>query len=194
MAVLQSICVYCGSRAGSHPGHAEAARRLGTLLGERRLKLVFGGGGIGLMGVVANAVLRAGGTAVGVIPRRLHDIEIAHDGVGDLRIVESMHERKQMMFELADAFVSLPGGLGTLDETFEIVTWRQLGYHDKPVVVVDSAGYWQPFFDLVDGVIAGGFADPQARTLYTVVSNVEDVLPTLDAAQKFGKAALTGLP
>lgn len=193
MAVLRSVCVYCGSRTGSDPAHAEAARRLGTLLGERGLRLVFGGGGIGLMGVVANAVLDAGGEAVGVIPRRLHAIEVGHDGVGDLRVVESMHERKQMMFELSDAFVSLPGGLGTLDETFEIVTWRQLGYHGKPIIVVDSDGYWRPFLDLVEAVIAGGFADPRVRALYTVVPTVEEVLPALDAAPEPGKAAPAGL-
>lgn len=189
MAHLRSVCVYCGSRTGIDPAHAAAARRLGRILAERRLRLVFGGGSIGLMGVIADAVLDAGGQAVGVIPNRLHDIEVGHRGVGDLRIVDSMHERKQLMFELADGFVSLPGGIGTLDETFEIVTWRQLGYHDKPVVVVDQDGYWQPFTALIDGVIAGGFADSDIRRLYTVVATVDDVLPALEAAPSPGKSA-----
>ena len=162
-----AICVFCGSRTGAQPVHAEAASALGTLMAERGVTLVYGGGRVGLMGVVADAVLAAGGRAVGIIPGFLQRREVAHAGV-ELQVVDSMHTRKQRMFDLADAFIVLPGGIGTLDETMEIVTWRQLGHHDKPVVLVDVAGYWQPLRALLDHVIRNDFAGANLATLYAV--------------------------
>ena len=161
--------------------HAAAAT-LGGLIAQAGLGLVYGGGRVGLMGVMADAALAAGGKVVGVIPDHLNSVEIGHQNVSELRIVPSMHERKHLMFELSDAFAVLPGGIGTLDETFEIITWRQLHLHDKPVVLVDSAGYWRPFLDLIDHIIARGFARPSIRDLFDVVGRVEDAIPVLMAA------------
>lgn len=179
MKGIASLCVFCGSRRGGDPRYAEQADRLGRLMAENGIRLVYGGGGIGLMGILADAVLRAGGQAIGVIPAFLQKLEVGKTGLSELIVVDSMHERKRRMFELSDGFVVLPGGLGTLDETLEILTWRQLRLHDKPVIVVDVAGYWSALDALVDGVIDGGFADPGARRLYTRVGRVEEVLPAL---------------
>ena len=182
MIALTSLCVYCGSSIGVDPAHRAAAGRLGGLMAERGVRLVFGGGRTGLMGVLADAVLAAGGSVVGVIPDHIEEREVGHGGVSELLIVDSMHERKHRMFELADGFAVLPGGLGTLDETLEIITWRQLGLHDKPIVLVDSAGYWAPLEGLLEHVIAGGFARPDTRRLYTVVATVDDIFDALAAA------------
>jgi hypothetical protein len=152
------------------------------LIAQAGLKLVYGGGRVGLMGVVADAALAAGGNVVGIIPEHLNSVEIGHQHVTELRIVPNMHERKHLMFEMSDAFVILPGGIGTLDEAFEIITWRQLHLHDKPVILVDSAGYWRPFLDLIDHIIAQGFASAAIRRLFQVVGGVEDVMPALAAA------------
>jgi len=133
------------------------------------------------MGTLADAALAAGGRVTGIIPRHLHDREVAHPGVGHMMVVGSMHERKQRMFELSDAFAVLPGGLGTLDETIEMLTWRQLGLHDKPVIIADIAAYWAPLLGLIEHVIAKGFAYAPLRDYYRVVARVEDVLPTLAA-------------
>lgn len=182
MARLRSICVYCGSRTGTDPRLRDAAATFGRLIAQAGLKLVYGGGRVGLMGVLADAALAAGGKVVGIIPEHLNSVEIGHQNVSELRVVTSMHERKHAMFELSDAFVVLPGGIGTLDETFEIITWRQLHLHDKPVVLVDSGGYWQPFLDMIDHIIASGFASPSIRKLFEVVARVEDAIPALMAA------------
>jgi uncharacterized protein (TIGR00730 family) len=182
MAILRSLCLYCGSRIGAGDAHRAAAAELGTLLGQRGGRLVFGGGRNGLMGVAADAALAAGGQVIGVIPDHLHDFEAAHDGLSELIVVDSMHARKQKMFELADAFAVLPGGLGTLDETIEIITWRQLGLHDKPIVVLDNSGYWQPLLDLVEHAIDAGFAGPSARDLFTVVDSVAGIFAAIEAA------------
>jgi uncharacterized protein (TIGR00730 family) len=182
MARLRSICVYCGSRTGTDPALKEAAATFGRLSAQAGIRLVYGGGRVGLMGVVADAALAAGGEVVGIIPEHLNSIEIGHQNVTELRIVPNMHERKQLMFEMSDAFVILPGGIGTLDEAFEIITWRQLHLHDKPVIVVDAAGYWRPFLDLIDHIIAQGFASAAIRRLFRVVGRVEDVIPALEAA------------
>jgi hypothetical protein len=151
-------------------------------MAERGLRLVFGGGRIGLMGVLADAVLAAGGQVTGVIPGHIEEREVGHQQVTELLIVDNMHERKHKMFELSDAFAALPGGLGTLDETFEIITWRQLGLHDKPVVLIDSAGYWKPLEDLLEHVIAGGFAGDDARRLYQFVDSVDEVFDAIAKA------------
>lgn len=186
---LTSLCVYCGTRAGADPMHRAAAERLGTLLGERRIRLVFGAGSAGLMGAVADAALAAGGDAVGVIPRHLTRAERAHDRLTEVHVVDSMHERKQRMFDLSDAFAVLPGGLGTLDETMEIITWRQLRLHRKPVALIDQRGYWRPFVDLVGHVVDRGFADPSVHDLFAVVESVDDVVPEVEALLATGKRA-----
>ena len=179
MENIRSICAFCGAATGNDPAYCESAARLGGLIAGAGIRLVFGGGNAGLMGALADGALAAGGEVVGVIPYYLVAREHAHRGVETLHIVDSMHSRKQRMFELADAFVVLPGGVGTLDETFEIVTWKQLGMHDKPIVVVDVAGYWQRFDALVAATVEHGFAAPPTRDLYAVVPTVGDVLATL---------------
>jgi uncharacterized protein (TIGR00730 family) len=179
MEPISSLCVYCGSAAGIEPSYRAAAERLGRLMAENRIRLVFGGGRVGLMGILADSVIAAGGSAVGVIPEFLESREVGHQGVDELHIVDSMHSRKNLMFELSDAFAVLPGGFGTLDETFEIITWRQLKLHDKPIVLIDVDGYWRPLLRLVDHVIAQGFARPEYRALFTVVPDVEDVIAAI---------------
>ena len=182
MARLRSLAVYCGSRAGAHRAHAEAAARLGAMLAERGVRLVFGGGRVGLMGVAADAARAAGGEVVGVIPQHLRDLELAHHGVSELIVVAGMHARKQKMFELSDAFAVLSGGLGTLDEAIEVITWKQLGLHHKPIVLLDCNGYWGPLGKLIDNAVAEGFAAPAARDLFTVVHDVEDIFAAIAAA------------
>jgi uncharacterized protein (TIGR00730 family) len=179
MEPLSSLCVYCGSATGVDPTYREAAVRLGRLMAENRIRLVYGGGRVGLMGVLADSVIAHGGSVAGVIPRFLETREVGHRGVSELHIVDSMHIRKNLMFELSDAFAVLPGGFGTLDETFEIITWRQLKLHDKPIVLVDAGGYWQPFLNLVDHVIGNGLARPECRALFTVVSDVDEVIAAI---------------
>ncbi len=179
MAEIRSICIFCGSSLGSDPRFREGAARLGQLLAEAGVEMVYGGGNIGLMGVVADAALDAGGKVIGIIPKDLQRAELAHQGLHELIIVNSMHERKRAMFERADAFVALPGGPGTLDETIEIITWRQLRLHDKPIIIVDDGGYWQPLIQLIDHTIAHGFARDTTRDLYTLVGDVDEVLPTI---------------
>ena len=182
MTKLTSLCVYCGSHEGFNGAFREAATELGGLLAERGVRLVFGGGGIGLMRVIADAVLDRGGEVVGVVPAHLRHVELGHPNLKELHVVDSMHERKQMMFELADAFAILPGGLGTLDEAIEIVTWKQLRLHDKPVVLVDHEGYWAPLRELIRHVIENGFAARESADLLSVVPNVAAIFPAIEAA------------
>jgi len=182
MTPLASLCVYCGSAVGFAPRYRDAARRLGQSMAENGIRLVYGGGGIGLMGVVADAVLAGGGSVVGVIPDFLESRELGHRGLSWLHVVDSMHARKNLMEQMSDAFAVLPGGFGTLDETFEILTWRQLRLHDKPIVLIDVDGYWAPFLRLVDHVVAEGFARPESRRLFTIVERVEDVIAVLRRA------------
>jgi uncharacterized protein (TIGR00730 family) len=188
MATVRRLCVYCGSAAGRGERFRDAATALGAQLAAARIELVYGGGRVGLMGRIADAVLAGGGRVTGIIPALLHDREVAHSGVR-LEIVASMHERKQRMFDLSDAFVVLPGGLGTLDETIEIVTWRQLGLHEKPVVVVDVAGYWAPLRALIAHAIAQGFAPERASGFLHFVAEIDDVLPMLAALPEPAKPA-----
>jgi uncharacterized protein (TIGR00730 family) len=180
MAAIKRLCVYCASSRGINESYRAAAVSLGTLIAEAGVELVYGGGRVGLMGLLADAALARDGRVTGVIPGHLHDREVAHPNAR-LVVVSSMHERKQRMFDLADAFVSLPGGLGTLDETIEIVTWKQLQLHDKPIVVVDVENYWAPLLALVEHTIAAGFAGAAARDFFRTVGKVEEVLPTLAA-------------
>lgn len=182
MSDIRSICVYCGSSLRVADRFQQAAERLGRLIGGRGLQLVYGGGRVGLMGIVANATLDAGGHVVGIIPAHIQALEVEHTGLTELHVVDSMHTRKRMMVERSDAFVVLPGGFGTLDETFEIMTWKQLGLHDKPVVIVDEGDYWQPLLGLIDHMIDAGFARPEHRKLYRLVRDVDQVFEALAMA------------
>ena len=182
MKQLDAIAVFCGSREGVDPAYALAARQLGAEMVARGTGLVFGGGRIGLMGIIADAVMEGGGQVTGVIPEFLDDLEVGHDGITELVKVGSMHARKSTMFTRADAFVVLPGGLGTLDECMEIITWKQLRQHSKPIVVLDVAGYWRTLTALVEGVIDGGFAHPKARELFTTVTDVDEVFAAIAKA------------
>jgi uncharacterized protein (TIGR00730 family) len=188
---VRSLCVLCGSREGNDPAYRAAALRLGQLMGERGVRLVYGGGSIGLMGVIADAVVAAGGEVVGIIPDFLIRYEVGHGRLTDLVVTDSMHDRKRRMFEMADAFVILPGGLGTLDETFEIVTWKQLRLHDSPIIVLDVNGYWSPLVNLVRAIIAAGFAHPEVAELIAVVETPEQVLQALECAPPPQEEALT---
>ena len=154
---LHRVCVYCASNDGARPEYLAAARALGTLLAERDLALVYGGGRVGLMGAIADAALAAGGEVIGVIPHALVQREVAHNGLTALHVVDSMHERKSLMAELSDAFIALPGGLGTLEEFFETWTWAQLGVHRKPVGLLDVAQYWQSLVKMLEHAEAEGF-------------------------------------
>jgi uncharacterized protein (TIGR00730 family) len=182
MRQIKSLCVYCGSASQVDPRYRNAAVRLGEVLAGRGITLVYGGGRVGLMGLMADACLQAGGQVVGIIPEFLRSREVGHGAVTELVVVDGMHVRKQAMFDRSDGFVILPGGLGTLDETFEVLTWKQLRLHDKPIVVADIAGYWQPFGALIDHVIGAGFAGPAMRKLFTVVDDVDQIVPAAEAA------------
>lgn len=179
MTSIRSICVYCGSRSGTNGDYATIARDFGHMLAARRITLVYGGGGVGLMGILARAVKEHGGRVVGIIPRHLDQIEIKQTGLDELHVVEDMHSRKRRMFDLSDAFVSLPGSIGTIDETIEVITWRQLGLHDKPVLLVNERGYWTPFLNMLDHIKTEGFASPHLGELFEVVGSIHDVMPAL---------------
>jgi uncharacterized protein (TIGR00730 family) len=179
--VPSSICVYCGSRFGVNPAARDLTARLGTLMARHGITLVYGGGGVGLMGVLANAVLDAGGRAVGVIPRFLLQREAGHPALHETVVVETMHERKLQMFERANAFVILPGGIGTLEEFFEVLSWRTLGLHSKPIVILDLDGYWDPLAALLHNVVDSGFAAPTHLDHVAFVTDLDALLPTLAA-------------
>ena len=172
MTALRSICVFCGARNGGNPAHVAAARDVGTLIAARGWRLVYGAGDVGLMGEVARAAQSAGAPTLGVIPTHLMTREIGKRDLTQLVITETMHERKKVMFSNSDAIVVMAGGAGSLDEFFEVLTWAQIGLHRKPILLLNSAGYWQPLIGLVDHIIAEGFADPSLRVLgsrlYTV--------------------------
>jgi uncharacterized protein (TIGR00730 family) len=176
---LARVCVYCGSSGATVPEFAAAARSVGGLLAANGITLVYGGGAVGLMGVLADAALAAGGEVVGVIPRNLFRSEVPHPGLTELIEVGSMHERKQRMSELADAFVALPGGLGTLEELTETATWSQLGLHRKPVATLDVLGYWKDFHDFLRKAAGHGLIKPGNLRLIVNVSDVADLLPAL---------------
>lgn len=167
-AVIRRICVFCGSNRGSEQPYIDAAHALGKLLAQEGIALVYGGGSVGLMGEVADAVLSAGGEAIGVIPHALWAREVGHRGLTDLRIVDTMHERKAMMADLADAFIALPGGLGTLEEIFEIWTWAQLGLHQKPLGFLDIDGFYAPLMQFLDRAVRQAFLKEQHRAIAIV--------------------------
>ena len=179
MKKIGQVCVYCGSSGAVEARYREAASELGARLAAAGIELVYGGGRVGLMGLLADAVLSAGGQAIGVIPRRLLDAEVAHRGVTELIVVDNMRDRKRLMAEKADAFVVLPGGIGTLDELFETLSWKQLGLHDKPILLVDIGGYWTPLHALLDHIVVTGFAREHTRGLLQVVPNVAALMAAL---------------
>lgn len=179
---VRSVCVYCGSGSGKTPSYAEAARTLGKALAERQMGLVYGGGGLGLMGEVARATISAGGYVSGVIPTFLTEREqMLTEGV-DLSIVEDMHQRKMKMFELADAFVALPGGIGTLEELVEQLTWSQLGRHTKPIVVANIDGFWDPFLNLLGHMREETFIRSGLNVQFSVVSQATEIVPAVEAS------------
>ncbi len=184
MTTIKNICVYCGSSPGHDPLYAAAAETLGVALAKAGIGLVFGGGSCGLMGTIARATLGAGGRAAGIIPGFLDEREIALEGLTELRIVPDMHSRKQQMFERADAFVALPGGIGTLEELAEQLTWIQLGRHSKPLVIADIGGFWRPLLTLFAHMREEGFIRAGYEMRYLVAERVEDVIPMILATAK----------
>lgn len=176
---VRSVCVYCGSRVGTNSSYADAAERLGDAIGKAGLDLVYGAGSVGLMGITARSARAAGGRVIGIIPDHLDDVEITQDGLSDTIVTKSMHERKKLMFDKSDAFIVMPGGLGTLDETFEIMTWAQLSLHKRPIIIVNQDGYWDPFIALVDHVVAHGFASQQHAALLKTVDTPEEAVASL---------------
>ncbi|AKJ28489.1 TIGR00730 family Rossman fold protein [Caldimonas brevitalea] len=174
-----SVCVYCGSRPGGSPSYEQAARDVGSEIGRRGWRLVYGGGRAGLMGIVADATLAAGGTVVGVIPQALLDRELAHRGLTELHVVQTMHQRKQMMAERADSFVALPGGIGTFEELFEVWTWRQLGYHDKPLGLLNIGGYYDGLLRFLQHAVDEGFVPPAQQGLLQVDTAASELLSGL---------------
>ncbi|MCR9058326.1 MAG: TIGR00730 family Rossman fold protein [Rhodobacteraceae bacterium] len=189
---LTSVCVYCGSSFGSDPAHEAAATRLGQIIAEAGLRLVYGGGSVGLMGTVANAALESGGKVTGIIPRFLEKREVMLDSLEDLVITNDMHERKHLMFERADAFIALPGGIGTLEEAVEMMTWAQLGQHKKPVLLANINGFWSPLLELLDHMRAQGYIRPDTEVPYLVAKKIEDILPMLQQSVSQRKTEQAG--
>ena len=174
-----SVCVYCGSRAGNQSEFTAVAIEVGTWIGRNNGQLVYGGGRNGLMGILADATLAAGGRVVGVIPKALVEKEWAHDGCTELHIVETMHDRKRIMAEHADAFLALPGGIGTLEELFEVWTWRQLGYHDKPIGLLNMNGYYDHLIAFLNSAVTGGFMNTWLMDLVRIDGDAEPLLKAL---------------
>jgi len=185
---FNSVCVYCGSSDNVDPAYKAAAKDLGNMLAQKGVRVVFGGGDVGLMGIVATSALNAGGEVHGIIPEHIAEKEIAHISLTKLDVVKTMHERKTIMVDNSDAFVILPGGLGTMDEFFEAFTWWQLGLHDKPIIIANIEGYWDPLLVLLNHLIEKGFArDIDSKYLITV-NSVEEIAEVLLAAQPSEKA------
>jgi len=178
---LRRLCVFCGASPGRDPAHAAFAREVGAALAGRGIGVVYGGGRVGLMGALADGALAAGGEVIGVIPRGLVERELAHGGVPDLRVVESLHERKALMASLADGFVALPGGLGTLEELAEAMSWAQLDLHDKPCGVLDPTGYFEPLLGFLDRAVEEGFLTREHRELLVVARDLDDLLARFEA-------------
>jgi uncharacterized protein (TIGR00730 family) len=188
---ISTLAVYCGSSGGFGPAYVEAARQLGTTLAERGIALVYGGGAVGMMGETASAALAAGGRVTGVIPRAMVERGLAHPGVSELCVVESMHERKALMAERADGFIALPGGMGTLEEISEALTWAQLDLHAKPCGLLNVNGFYDPLLAFLDHMMAEGFVHPGHRALVLVASSPDDLLALFEAFKpvKVDKAA-----
>lgn len=184
-----SLCVYCGSRPGVRPAYAQLAQRLGAAIGRRGWQLVYGGGRAGLMGQVADAALAHGARVVGVIPESLMRLEVGHQSLTELHVVQNMHQRKQMMAERADAFIAMPGGIGTFEELFEVWTWRHLNYHDRPIGLLDTEGYWAPLVGFLKQSCVEGFMDNLQMEMLSVDDDIERLLDTLLARRGAPRAA-----
>jgi len=180
---IASVCVFCGASTGTNPAYREAAQALGRALAERKLTLVYGGGAVGLMGIVADAALAAGGEVIGIIPQSLKDKEIGHGGLTRLEVVDGMHARKARMAELSDAFIALPGGLGTLEELFEVWTWGQLGYHSKPLGLLEVNGFYSKLTGFLDHIVDEGFVRAAHRDMLQVSASAHELLDALDEWQ-----------
>ena len=187
---MKRLAVYCGASMGADPAFAETARALGEEMARRGIGLVYGGGRLGLMGVVADAVMESGGEAYGVIPQALIDLEVAHTGLTELHLVNTMHERKAKMTELTDAFVAIPGGIGTLDELFEAWSWNALGYHAKPFALLNVAGFWDGMISFLDNVTASGFMSPARRSQLLVADSIDGAIEQLDSAIERAEAKM----
>lgn len=180
---MKALCVYCGSSLGRRPEYADGAKAMAQALVRRELQLVYGGASVGIMGLLADTVLELGGRATGVIPESLLKKEVAHDGLNELHVTQSMHERKTLMAELSDGFIALPGGIGTLEEMFEIWTWAQLGFHKKPVGLLNVAGYYDSLVQLIDDSVDEGFVKPLHRKMFAVESDPDQLLDRFEAYQ-----------
>ena len=178
---VKAICVFCGASNQAPKIHLDKGVEFGQLLADKGIRLVYGGGDCGVMGAVANSVLKNDGKVTGVFPMSLKNIESEHASLSEIIMVESMHERKRIMFERSDAIVVFPGGFGTMDEMFEIITWKQLQFHKKPIVIFNHQGYWNPLVALMENIINTGFARPETRDLYKVVDTLEEVLQAVGA-------------
>jgi uncharacterized protein (TIGR00730 family) len=189
---LSSVCVYCGSSNKAAQKFKNAAATIGTELARRGSRVVYGGGHVGLMGIVADSAIKAGGKVVGIIPEHIRNQEIQHDGLTELHIVPDMHTRKRMMVERSDAFIILPGGFGTLDEVFEILTWKKLKLHNKPIIIFNQDGYWKEMIALIEKTISEHFSQPADRALFQVVDNIEDLFQILEQPTVADIGALTG--
>jgi uncharacterized protein (TIGR00730 family) len=197
MSSIRAVCVYCGSSAGTDPAFAAAARTLGKILADNAVRLIYGGGSIGMMGALAGSVLAHGGNVTGIIPEFLVNKEHLLAGAQEIIVTRDMHERKRVMFEKADAFVALPGGIGTLEELVEQLTWAQLGRHRKPILLANIAGFWDPLCELIDHMKGLAFLHATSRLNYLIVDKVEDILPALHEAARAvepatGDAAVLG--
>jgi len=180
---IHSVCVYCGSASRVDELYNYTARKVGAAIGSQKLHLIYGGGHVGLMGVLADATLAAGGEVTGIIPEHIRVHELQHSGLTELIVVDNMHIRKDMMAEKADAFIALPGGFGTLDELFEILTWKQIGLHTKPIVIYNEHGFWDPLLGLIEQVISKNFAPENNRQIFKVVTNIDDMFSALFASE-----------
>ena len=189
---INSICVYCGANPGQDAAYADAANQLGQLLADRSIELVYGGGNVGLMGTIADAVMAGGGRVTGIIPKAIADVEVAHRAVTELHIVGNMHERKSMMARRADAFIVLPGGIGTMEEMFEAWTWAQLGIHHKPIGLLNTHGYYDALLKFLDAMSGEGFLKPAHRSMLLTGTTPESVLQTLLEAEPEKDAAWEG--
>jgi uncharacterized protein (TIGR00730 family) len=189
MSSISAVCVYCGSSAGADPAFVAAARALGKILADNRIRLVYGGGSIGMMGALAGSVLAHGGAVTGIIPKFLVNKEHMLAGAQEIVVTRDMHERKSVMFERADAFVALPGGIGTLEELVEQLTWAQLGRHRKPILLANIGGFWDPLLELIDHMNALGFLHAFNRLNYLITDDVEQILPSLRNAARAAQPA-----
>ncbi|MCC7260832.1 MAG: TIGR00730 family Rossman fold protein [Alphaproteobacteria bacterium] len=180
MKKLSTVCVFCGAQKAVSEEHLASARRFGKMLAEKNVCLVYGGGDSGMMGAVARSTLEHGGYVVGIFPDPVRKLEGELMGLSEIYHVDTMHERKKMMFYFSDAFIAFPGGFGTLDETFEIITWRQLRTHTKPVIIFNHQGYWDPLKALTDNILAEGFAPKETGGFFTYIDNIDDIIPTIE--------------